>query len=117
MNTTVNNKLLAEFSGAKNTFGNTDLLLHPNLLYVEGHGVVNVKRGQLLYHEKWEWLIPLLKIIKVKSNQINYKDMVGLEQRLNPFNYDLESIYNACVEFVKLYNAYMWSKLEDNTSL
>jgi hypothetical protein len=56
-----------------------------------------------LYND-WNSIIPVIQEIKAKAKEINYVDMVGLEQRLNPFNYELVSIVKGCVEFIKTYN-------------
>lgn len=63
-----------------------------------------------LYND-WNSIIPLIQEVKVKAKEINYVDMVGLEQRLNPFNYELFSIVKGCIEFIKIYNQ---KKLENN---
>jgi len=56
-----------------------------------------------LYND-WNAIIPVIHEIKQKAIQINYFDMVGLEQHLNPFNRDLISITKSCIEFIKRYN-------------
>jgi hypothetical protein len=56
-----------------------------------------------LYND-WNSVIPVIQEIKRKAIESRYFDMIGLEQRLNPFNYDLVSIVKYCVEFIKTYN-------------
>ena len=56
-----------------------------------------------LYND-WNEIIPVVQEVKRKANEIKYFDMVGLEQRLNPFNYDKGLILKGCIEFIKWYN-------------
>ena len=60
------------------------------------------------YSKSWDALIPVIKkireIVNTELNIDEYFDNVGLSQRLNPYDYDIESVYNGVVEFIKKYN-------------
>ena len=140
MNTTVNNKLLAEFlefekvkfPESHHVFIIPDCLSHneyKNLTLEDDKEVVAWCAENLLFHKDWNWLMKVVEKIESLPNcQIDISlDWCRIGWKGELYNYDsrnyykqiskLEATYNTCVEFVKLYNAYMWSKLEDNTSL
>lgn len=118
---TVNNKLIAEFMGAK--------------MIVENHHGINIiefedkKQFDLLglkYHSSWDWLMPVVE--KIESLGVNFwtvknkvkLTIVGeLARKLNDSLYDtefegydfeyyiedtkIEAVYQAVVEFIKWY--------------
>ena len=65
-------------------------------------------KDMLKYYYDWNWLIPVIKKIReVVNTELSIDDFDkhrGLEQRLNPYNYDIDSIHKGCVEFIKWYN-------------
>jgi len=66
------------------------------------------KEDELDFDRDWNLLISVLKkirgIVNEEMNFAEFDDHRGLEQRLNPYTYDIESIYNGVVEFIKSYN-------------
>lgn len=117
MNTTENNKLLAEFMGwYKPTFSgnghfsgnyvflpefvinykpyfNNEFILHQTFL----------KDDELKFHSDWNWLMQVVeKCFKTEGDYSLHKE---IEDALI-FNTDnrIEAVYNACVEFVEWYN-------------
>ena len=130
VNTTENNKLLAEFMGEKlpylNEEGNFEFV-------VKGAGKVSSPNEEDLYRflpykysTDWNWLMQVVEKIEslginfwVVKNKVNLTIVGELAQKLdNLYNtefegYDfeyykgntkIEAVYNACVEFVKWYN-------------
>ncbi len=100
MNTTEKNSLMAEFLGANNSFQNglgeifLDSIPNP-----EG-GTMILRVSSLKYHSDWNWLMQVVeKILNLKN--------VYAEKRQKLFNSispNIETTYNACVQFVQWYN-------------
>jgi predicted transposase YdaD len=124
--TTENNKLIAEFMGAK--------------LYVKQYNIViykfpNKARKELKsfkYHSDWNWLMEVVeKIESLKPFQLMDRNWIGFDVKIyktfntqthyctikylkeqgdmtisNGFSKQskIEAVYNACVEFIKWYN-------------
>jgi hypothetical protein len=94
MNTTENNKLIAEFMG---------------LWYSENEYLYNSQFGkgfkidELLYHSDWNWLMEVVEKIKpLNRNGNNYYLRLmnmTLSEALN-----IDYVYSICVEFIKWYN-------------
>ena len=107
------NKLIAEFMGVKPTMYSPDTYGYadsPFFSVMEDNPekVMEAIAKYAKYHTSWDWLIPVIKkireIINVDMTIDEYYDAVGMAQRLNPYNYTIESIYDGVVEFIKLYN-------------
>ena len=117
-NTTENNKLIAEFLG----FQSTTLGWFDN----EEH-LINVEKDNtfddLKFHSDWNWLMEVVGKIQlldiVHDNTRNYDNVFKEWQctfspsyKTHDFGYivgksknsEIESVYNACVEFIKWYN-------------
>lgn len=101
MNTTENNKIIAEFMN-KPTF-KTD-------------GWVKIEY-ELLYHSDWNWLMEVIEKIESLNYSTEIKSISGLGHTMFfisggaevPLSRRLiktkfEAVYNACVEFIKWYN-------------
>ena len=62
----------------------------------------------LKFNSSWDWLMPVVKkireVINTELNFSDFDDQRGYDQRLNPYNYDIDSIYKGAVEFIKWYN-------------
>ncbi len=83
MNTTENNKLIAEFMGIDQV--DIDTWLETN--------------SNLHYHTSWDWLMPVIQKSR-QENRLDYFDIVyyALEEC------DINITYKAVVEFIKEYN-------------
>jgi hypothetical protein len=86
MNTTENNKLIAEFMGV----GYVDIDT-----YLE-----NSK--ELQYHNSWDWLIPVVQKLIYVYISIDQQDERGLEQ--NILYGDINDVYKLVVEHINEYN-------------
>jgi hypothetical protein len=126
MNTTENNKLLAEFMG----FLESSI---PNQYWTEksseGFGIGELK--ELKFNTDWNWLMQVVeKIENLKTPIVNNSNLIGknedyevhiqgkhvkiyahgevtkeiVDLRSSESNSKIEAVYNACVEFVKWYN-------------
>jgi len=84
MNTTEENKLIAEF------------------MVVNIHEYVMNGGKTLEYHTSWDWLMPVLKKINLLLTPQNYDEwrMIG-----KPTEYDIERVHNQAVEFIKWYKS------------
>ena len=92
-----NNKIIAEFMGAKLT---KDLKIMYPVYEGDSSYVKNLK-----YHSDWNWLMKVVeKIFKdfYKINPCPIYLKINIENALNKV--DIESVYNACVEFINFYN-------------
>lgn len=104
-----NNKFIAEFMG--NEFsdredGNFDITFEN----IKSWDVIHKSEFEdgLFSYSDWNKLIPVIRkireIINTELSISEYFDVVGVSQRLNPYDYDLESIYKGVVEFIQNYN-------------
>ena len=101
MNTTENNKLIAQFMGAEIdglnyrvvTYDNIKVCMHPNILN---------------YHKDWNWLMKVVETIflTVDEERESEDDWDFLTKQIkNSFYFpNIEEVYNSCVEFIKWYN-------------
>ena len=102
---TENNKLIAEFTRRK-------YFNHPiRVSYNDGKSQARTLAPEQFipnFHSDWNCLMEVVKKIReVVNTELSANDFDkhrGLEQRLNPYTYDITSIYNGCVEFIKWYN-------------
>jgi len=107
MNTTENNKLIAEFMGFKiNTTTSIDVLYNEKTCEV-------LDLNKLKYHFDWNWLIEVVE--KIEKNYI--VDICGKAVSIHENNGEMivdlcgknysnktEAVYNACVKFIKWHN-------------
>ena len=105
-----NNKIIAEFMGAKLT---KDLKIMYPVYEGDSSYVKNLK-----YHSDWKWLMEVVE--KIESIKIEtYKVRVDIYFnccQINPTHWEqlisiygnketkIEAVYNACIEFIKWYN-------------
>lgn len=116
VDTTENNKLIAEFMGG--LYNNqARLSLQSNEIWLPYHGVCNYKNNNgkcLKYHSSWDWLMEVVE----KIESLGHRVIIGFsgsknycEIGLNNFfiqifeETKIEAVYQAVVEFIKWYNA------------
>lgn len=97
-----NNVLIAEFMGRKGK-------VRPSLYWVNIPEIKWVTVEEMKFHSDWNWLIPVIKRIStIVSTELNAEEFAikeGYSERLNPYDYDMQSLYKGCVEFIKWYNS------------
>ena len=118
MNTTENNKIIAEFMGGLKD-GESRLSLQNNEIWLPIHGVCHLgNSGKVLkYHSSWDWLMEVVEKIRFTQEcsdfNINYTCDVKIEcEDYNQFFEvytdnkvnTLQAVYNACIEFIKWHN-------------
>lgn len=100
MNTTDNNKLIAEFLGYEpNSNG-----VYPIVCINEGKGW---HLETMKYHTDWNWLMEVVE--KIESLDIYYDEYIDYNSSMVSsgkieLSTKIEAVYNACVEFIKYYN-------------
>jgi hypothetical protein len=121
MNTTENNKLIAEFMGGlfnkhsnKYGIGNAEYItigkLNNVVKAINHYDIIDLK-----YHTDWNWLMEVVEKIESLENtrfdfQINQYNVRIYDHENIEFIVELnrdtkiEATYNACVEFIKWYN-------------
>ena len=98
METTENNKLIAEFLGIKYIYDDKFDNAHDELIRLI------VEQGYMLselkYDSDWNWLMSVVEKI------VNLKDTYAQERQkvFNSISPNLLTTYNACIEFIKWYN-------------
>jgi len=89
------NKLIAEFMGM-DSFKDSLASLH--------QGKINLSVDmyeQARYHTSWDWLMPVLKKIKLQV----HPDSVGMWRKVTqPIGYDIHEVHQEAVEFIKRYS-------------
>lgn len=90
------NKLIAEFMGLSIKEGvcyYTDV----DDMFPMG---IEVEEPYLPYHTSWDWLMPVLKKIKLQV----HPDTVGMWRKVTqPIGYDIHEVHEEAVEFIKRY--------------
>src|SRR6187402_1695153 len=102
--TTENNKIIAEFIGAKLSLYNTKNYELYGVLECINDGedeqhFFNLK--EMKFPSDWNWLIEVIKECYTKEHHQNsyYEAIYYALADLN-----IEAVYNACLEFIKWYN-------------
>ncbi len=102
-NTTEGNQLIAEFMGGKIIPHNSKLT--PNLYeFPESIGNTNTHEWPseyLIYHKSWDWLMPVVQ----KAANIPEDGYIFARSLDGGLFMDIQSVYNAVVEFINFYNA------------
>ena len=98
MNTTQNNKLIAEFMGMTTSDNDESMMIFKTL---QGNDIMYI--DELKYHKSWDWLMPVVNDI------INSRDEQNLRLEFTDLNYalcttNIELVYKAVVEFITEYN-------------
>jgi len=98
METTENNRLIAEFMGFE-WMREEDFL---NYNYPEGKDLKNVMIDVAAqkYQTSWDWLMPVVKKCLTKGDDTDYWD--GIYNALSTI--DIKEVYEIVVEFIKWYN-------------
>ena len=88
------NRLIAEFMGA--------FFDDNGMTRICGqYGLERVNDLSLKYHTSWDWLMPVLKKIKLQV----HPDTVGMWRKVTqPIGYDIHEVHEEAVEFIKTYN-------------
>jgi hypothetical protein len=98
MNTTENNKLIAEFMGYE-TYDHTDSiairLSNGNEFNSEAIGHIHVK-----FHTSWDWLMPVVGEIDHLEYESERLDKIEMAIKTRQIN----AVHKAVVEFIKWYN-------------
>lgn len=109
------NKLIAVFMGGKLNGQSTIRLAH-NHIWLPKHGICNyhtidIGNGKTLhYHDSYDWLIPVVQKIAKIPDGIGYQFKRGLDGALF---IDISTIYESVIEFIKWYNEYLKSHIND----
>jgi len=109
MSTTENNKIIAEFLGRT---GKANKLLYAfkNLDY---RGQIWFNENELRFHLDWNWLMEVVEKIEKQGFIFDIKNYTtkittGWKIGFKPIKTDsdtkIQSVYNACLEFIKWYN-------------
>ena len=105
MKTLENNKIIAEFLGyIDNGCSEDGFLIHPRTNY-------DVEISSLKYHKDWNWLMEVVEKIESLGYRIEIvkhicriylsnKETIIISENTPK----IESVYLACVEFIKWYN-------------
>jgi hypothetical protein len=89
------NKLIAEFMGVETTSDATNSMYH-----YEGDSIGR----ELQYHTSWDWIMPVVMKISRKIDK-PLDEVVSLLTEVGSDNiWDVKSLHNAVVEFIKQYN-------------
>jgi hypothetical protein len=97
MNTTENNKVIAEFMGMKPINKNESNGIWNCTIKAHGFNIVQ----HLSFHSDWNWLMEVVEKIE-RVGKTEFKFSVEFEKVKLSSN--IESVYNACIEFIKWYN-------------
>ena len=110
-----NNRLIAEFMGAKYD-KDTSFPMHPDDLWLPMHGICNFTgtNGKCLkYNSSWDWLMPVVSKITSIFTKWEYEseqrkkaeDIFDMTNLFDEFiTGDISSVLNRCVEFIEWYN-------------
>ena len=96
------NKLIAEFLGWELQDNPTERWYGS---YREQNGILhkNTDKEPLLFHTSWDWLMPVVEKIK-RTDLSREMVMQGMDELIDAFDTDIETTYNAVVEFIKQLN-------------
>ena len=60
------------------------------------------------YHDSWDWLMPVIKKIRSIHNEeftfAEYDDATAIIKYINPYDYDIDFVFENVVKFIKWYN-------------
>ncbi len=109
-----NNRMIAEFMGGQYTYGNTNVPLSVNLIYIPKRGSNTF--AQLEYHSSWDWLMPVVEKIELLGYSVekNFQRIDNDWQTLITKGNDIlfqdfaeksiDAMYCTLVHFIEWYN-------------
>ncbi len=109
-----NNRMIAEFMGGKYTYGNTNVPLSVNLIYIPKRG--SNMFAQLEYNSSWDWLMPVVEKIELLGYSVekNFQRIDNDWQTLITKGNDIlfqdfaeksiDAMYCTLVQFIEWYN-------------
>ena len=68
---------------------------------IQSTGLSIYKESAYHYHDSWDWLMPVLKKIKL---QIHPNNMGMWRKVTQPIGYDIHEVHQEAVEFIKRYS-------------
>lgn len=105
MNTTENNKLIAEFLG----YEVLPMNKKDYMVITNNKETYNLK--SLRFHNDWNWLMEVVKKIEslefnceISTDSCTIHSCLGYEVFETYNNTKIEAVYNACVDFILWYN-------------
>jgi len=108
---TENNKLIAEFMGMKPSkiFGKYSISKdHCTCNEDTPDKAMNGFASIAKYNTSWDWLMPVVKKVRevhnVELSVDQYTDTQSIINRISPYDYDINQVYKAIVEFITWYN-------------
>lgn len=96
-----NNKLIAEFMGWKIRKSRTNGMTKVDTIYG------SLLPYDLLFHNSWDWLMPVVTLITEKTKSIypNIHDSFFYDSiKRNLLSTNIKSVYNSVVDFIEWYN-------------
>ena len=95
------NKLIAEFMGYE-VIDKPKVVNGENFFeYIDENGKYTYCNSLLRYNDQWDWLMPVLKKIKL---QIHPNNMGMWRKVTQPIGYDIHEVHQEAVEFIKRYS-------------
>ena len=107
---TENNKLIAEFIGGYQYDNHDDFITFDETNNMFSYDTISLKN--LKFHSDWNWLMEVVEkindlnnVVEIHENHVRVVNNERSEVLVDVVEGSmLEATYNACVEFVKLYN-------------